>query len=138
MNRLLLNELTIDTAREQISVLFIVFLIIYLSFYLLSQVGGYLRAFGYNYFRFNVDALFQRIFMWKSYRTPQEQFFDPKFMETYYELLSLQESEPQRTCKTDDAIELQEFRFRYLQSDTDALCGVDASFRMEEKLPWLD
>lgn len=83
MNRLLLNELTIDTAREQISVLFIVFLIIYLSFYLLSQVGGYLRAFGYNYFRFNVDALFQRIFMWKSYRTSQEQFYDPKFMETY-------------------------------------------------------
>lgn len=83
MNRLLLNELAIDTVGEQISVLFIVLLAIYLLVYLLGQVSSYLLAFGYNYYRFNVDALFHRIFMWKSYRTPQEQFYDPKFMETY-------------------------------------------------------
>ena len=83
INRAIVNELSVSMARGQISTLFVGLVITYLLIYFCQQASGFLQAFGNNFFRFNVNSLFRRLFMWKSYNTPQDHFYNPKFMETY-------------------------------------------------------
>ena len=83
INRSIVNELIANTAIGTISSVFIGFVILYLVLYFIQHAGGFITVFGYNFYRLNVDCLFHKLFMWKSYRTPQEKFFDHEFMENY-------------------------------------------------------
>lgn len=81
--REIINELVSSVMVGKMSRLFVILIVFYLLMYFLQQASGFMRSFGNNFFRLNVDSLFHRIFMWKSYKTPQERFYDSKYMETY-------------------------------------------------------
>lgn len=83
VNRSIVNELVVNTAIGTVSSVFIGFVILYLALYFLQRVGSFITVFGYNFYRLNVDLLFHKLFMWKSYQTPQEKFFDHEFMDNY-------------------------------------------------------
>ena len=50
---------------------------------MLQHVGSFLRAVTGNLVRLKLDELFYKIFMYKSYRTPQEKFLSTDYMEQY-------------------------------------------------------
>lgn len=83
VNRNMVNELVANTGIGVASSVFIGLVVLYLVLYFIQSVSKFITVFGYNFFRLNVDLLFHKIFMWKSYRTPQEKFFDHKFIENY-------------------------------------------------------
>lgn len=84
VNKNIVNELTENISGGTLSAAFIALVVAYMVLYFVERASGFLGAFGTNFFRLNVDELFQKIFMWKSYNTPQEKFFDSDFMKSYY------------------------------------------------------
>ena len=83
INKNIINVLTKDIEWGSLSVSFIVFVIAYAGLYLLQHVGSFLRAVTGNLVRLKLDELFYKIFMYKSYRTPQEKFLSTDYMEQY-------------------------------------------------------
>lgn len=83
VNKNIVNELAKGVEIGILSKTFIGLLISYLLLYTFQRVYSFLGAFGNNFYRLKVDELFHSIFMYKSNITPQEKFFDPKFMELY-------------------------------------------------------
>lgn len=83
INKDIVNELTANISTGYISNLFIGLIITYMILYFLNMANGFLVTFGYNFYRLNVDLLFHKIFMWKSYDTLQEYFLKHDFMEKY-------------------------------------------------------
>lgn len=83
VNKNIVNELVADTAIGKTTGLFVGLVVAYIVLYFVGMASKFLNAYGKNFFRLNVDKLFHGIFMWKSYKTPQERFFDQKFMENY-------------------------------------------------------
>lgn len=84
VNKNIVNELTANIGAGTLSTVFVVLVVVYMVLYFIERASGFLGAFGTNFFRLNVDELFQKMFMWKSYNTPQENFFNSGFMQTYY------------------------------------------------------
>lgn len=84
VNKNIVNELTANIGAGTLSTVFVVLVVVYMVLYFIERASGFLGAFGTNFFRLNVDELFQKMFMWKSYNTPQENFFNSSFMQTYY------------------------------------------------------
>ena len=82
-NRSLVNELNASTGLGTVSSTFTGLVIFYLVLYFIQRISGFITVFGYNFYRLNVDFLFHKLFMWKTLRTPQEKFYDHKFMEKY-------------------------------------------------------
>jgi ABC-type multidrug transport system fused ATPase/permease subunit len=83
INKNIINELLANTKAGKISQTFIGLVFFYMIMYFIQRVGGFIRGFGANFHKLNVDMLFHKIFMWKSYNTSQEKFFDHKFMDKY-------------------------------------------------------
>lgn len=84
VNKNIVNELTASISAGTLNIVFVVLVVVYMVLYFIERASGFLGAFGTNFFRLNVDELFQKMFMWKSYNTPQEKFFDSGFMQKYY------------------------------------------------------
>lgn len=82
-NKYLINALEISGKTGEIGAIFTGCVILYLFFYFMEKTGGFLSAFGQNFFRFNVEEHFLKLFMWKSNQTPQSEFFKSEFMEKY-------------------------------------------------------
>lgn len=87
LNQSVINELVNSISAGCIGTSFIILVAVYMVLYFLQSSGGFLLAYGSNFFRLNVDSLFHRIFMCKSNQTPQELFFNSEFM-TKYEFVS--------------------------------------------------
>jgi len=83
VNKNIINELVANKAIGEISGIFIGLVAAYMILYFVQRASGFLEAFGGNFFRLNVDMLFHKMFMWKSYNTPQIRFFEHEFMEKY-------------------------------------------------------
>lgn len=83
LNKNVVNELTSNIKFGSISLRFSVLVIVYIVFYFVNASSGFFITLGNNFYRLNIDQLFQKIFMYKSYHTPQERFFDHSFMEKY-------------------------------------------------------
>jgi ABC-type bacteriocin/lantibiotic exporters, contain an N-terminal double-glycine peptidase domain len=83
INKNIINELISNTHSGNISGIFIGLVVSYMLLYFIQMASGFLRAFGHNFYKNNVDLLFHKIFMWKSYNTSQETFFEKEFMEKY-------------------------------------------------------
>lgn len=82
-NKELINRLTRDMQTGTLSRAFTGMLVLYLAIYFLEKTSGFLGAFGGNFFRFNVDGYFRKVFMWKCSRMSQEEFFRPEFMDQF-------------------------------------------------------
>ena len=63
--------------------LFFALVTAFVLLYLFQRASDFLLAFGKNFYRLNVSMLFQKIFMWRTYRMHQEKFLDTEFMEKY-------------------------------------------------------
>jgi len=83
LNKNVVNELTLNITSGTISIRFVLFVIAYIVFYFINASSGFFIMLGNNFYRLNIDQLFRKIFMYKSYHTPQERFFDHSFMEKY-------------------------------------------------------
>lgn len=83
VNKNIVNELIKNTTYGFISKKFLWLILLYLMLYLTQRISGFIIAMGKNFYRFDVDQLFHTIFMWKSYCTNQEYFFERDFMEKY-------------------------------------------------------
>jgi len=83
VNKAMINELVARSLMGELSSLFVGLVIVYLLLYFINHANGFLVVLGNNFYRLKVNRLFHEIFMWKSYKTPQEKFFDHKFMEKY-------------------------------------------------------
>jgi len=83
VNKAMINELVASSLMGELSSLFVGLVIVYLLLYFINHANGFLVVLGNNFYRLKVNRLFHEIFMWKSYKTPQEKFFDHKFMEKY-------------------------------------------------------
>ncbi len=83
INKNAINELSTNITNGVISVRFITLIILYIVLHFINSSSGFLIVLGNNFYRLNIDQLFQKIFMYKSYNTPQEMFFDHSFMEKY-------------------------------------------------------
>ena len=71
VNKNIVNELAASAGTGKISALFIGFVISYLTLYFVQMARGFLVVFGRNFYRLNVELLFNKIFMWKRYTAPQ-------------------------------------------------------------------
>lgn len=74
INKEIVNRLTEDMQAGLLSGTFIGLVILYLIFYFLQKTSGFMGAYGNNFFRFQVDGFFQRMFMWKCSKLPQDYF----------------------------------------------------------------
>ena len=83
VNRSLVNELNTSIGLSQLTTSFVGLIIMYLTLYFVNMASGFLMVFGQNFFRFKVDSFFQKIFMYKSYKSPQVVFFQSDFSEKY-------------------------------------------------------
>lgn len=83
INKEIINELTNSMNVGTISATFIGMTIAYVFLHFLQSANGFIITFGSNFFKFKVDKLFHRLFMWKSYNESQKSFFDKNFMEKY-------------------------------------------------------
>ncbi len=83
LNKNLINELSSSIKVGQTTGAFFGIAMAYMIVYFIDISNSFLKAFGNNFFRLNIDFLFQSIFMRRSLETPQERFFDKKFMERY-------------------------------------------------------
>lgn len=83
INKEIVNRLTGDLQTGLLSGTFIGLVILYLIFYFLQKTSGFMGAYGNNFFRFQVDGFFQRMFMWKCSKLPQEYFFETEFMDRF-------------------------------------------------------
>ena len=76
VNKAMINELVASSLMGELSSLFVGLVIVYLLLYFINHANGFLVVLGNNFYRLKVNRLFHEIFMWKSYKTPQEKFFD--------------------------------------------------------------
>ncbi len=83
INKNIINELSTSSSLGRITGTFLGLITVFVLFYIFQSASGFLMAFGQNFYRLNVSMLFQKIFMWRTYQTPQERFFDTEFMEKY-------------------------------------------------------
>lgn len=83
VNKEIVNQLTEDMQTGLLSRTFTGLIIVYLIFYFMEKTSGFMGAYGNNFFRFQVDGFFQRMFMWKCSRLPQEHFFKTDFMDRF-------------------------------------------------------
>lgn len=83
VNRSMVNELISSAQQKSLSNLFILFVIIYLIIWLTKQAMGFAWVYGINCYRLDVDGFFHKLFLYRSYHTRQEQFFNTSFMDTY-------------------------------------------------------
>lgn len=83
INKNLINELIQNTGVGRLSSIFIGLTVAYILCYFVRYAGGFLSVLGNNLYRLNVDNLFHKIFMYKSYNTRQEKLFEDKFIEKY-------------------------------------------------------
>ena len=83
INKNIVNMLNARSAMGTMGSAFIGLVILYLFLYFIQGTSSFITVFGYNFYRFKVDSLFHKIFMWKTYQTPQKSFFDHEFMEKY-------------------------------------------------------
>lgn len=82
-NKELVNQLTKDMETGILSHTFVGVVIVFLVCYFVEKTSGFLGAYGNNFFRFQVDGFFRRMFMWKSSKIPQELFFKTDFMDSF-------------------------------------------------------
>lgn len=82
-NKEMVNQLTKDIQAGILSSTFIGAVVLYLAFYFVEKTGGFIGAYGNNFFRFRVDGFFRRVFMWKCSQLPQEYFFKTDFMDRF-------------------------------------------------------
>ncbi len=83
VNKEIVNQLTKDMQDHLLSKTFIGLVVLYLFFYFLEKTSGFMGAYGANFFQFQVDGFFQRMFMWKCSILPQEYFFKTDFMDQF-------------------------------------------------------
>lgn len=83
VNRSLINELNASINLGQLTSIFVGLIILYLTLYFVNMASGFLNVFGQNFFRFKVDSFFQKLFMYKSYKSSQVCFFQSDFSEKY-------------------------------------------------------
>lgn len=83
LNKNVINELASNITSGNISNLFIILIITYVILYFINASSGFLIVLGNNFYRLNIDQLFQKIFMYKSYNTPQTMFYNHDFMGKY-------------------------------------------------------
>lgn len=83
INKEIVNQLTQDMQVGLLSGAFIGLVILYLLLYFLQKTSGFIGAYGNNFFRFQVDGFFQRVFMWKCSKLPQEFFYESDFMDRF-------------------------------------------------------
>ncbi len=83
VNKDIVNALDVSMGVGRVGSAFMGLVILYLVLYFIQGTSSFITVFGYNFFRFNVDLLFHKMFMWRTYKTAQEKFYDHKFMEKY-------------------------------------------------------
>lgn len=83
LNKNIVNELATSVALGRVSGKFFCLVTAFVLLYIFQRASGFLLAFGKNFYRLNVSMLFQKIFMWRTYQTPQEKFLDTEFIEKY-------------------------------------------------------
>ncbi len=83
INREVINELSRSTGLGKISVTFIGLSIAYMCLHFLQSANGFIITFGSNFFKYKVNMIFHKCFMWKSNNASQKSFFDKDFMEKY-------------------------------------------------------
>ncbi|MGI6561345.1 MAG: ABC transporter ATP-binding protein [Clostridia bacterium] len=83
VNKNIVNSLSAGIDAGELPKVFFILVFVYIILYILYFTFGFIKAFGSNFYRLNVDLLFHKIFMYKSYATSQERFFDHEFMEKY-------------------------------------------------------
>lgn len=83
LNKNMVNALTDSIPLGTFSSLFVGLVIGYMVLYFFYAGMGFLWVFGVNYFRLPVDGFFNKLFLIRSGKTPQEKFFDTAFMENY-------------------------------------------------------
>ncbi len=83
LNKNIVDELAANVTLGRVSGTFFGLVTAFVLLYVFQCAGGFLTAFGKNFYRLNVSMLFQKIFMWRTYQTTQEEFFDTAFMEKY-------------------------------------------------------
>ena len=83
INKEVINELSRSTSLGKISVTFIGLSIAYMCLHFLQSANGFIITFGSNFFKYKVNMIFHKCFMWKSNNASQKSFFDKDFMEKY-------------------------------------------------------
>lgn len=83
VNREVINRIVIDTNAGQIESIFFALIFAYAGLYVFQRISGFLGSLGVNIYQFKVDQLFQDMFNYKAYQTPQEYFFDNDFRDKY-------------------------------------------------------
>jgi ABC-type multidrug transport system fused ATPase/permease subunit len=83
VNKEVINQLTRDVQSQTMSKDFFCIVLLYLVLYFFEKSSGFIEAYGTNCFRFQVDGFFNRLFMWKSSKQPQELFFYANFMDRF-------------------------------------------------------
>ena len=83
VNKSIINELSSRIGLDGVGTTFIVLACIYMCIYFMEKTNGFIITFGSNFFKYRVDMIFHKLFMWRSNNTPQIKFYDNEFMEKY-------------------------------------------------------
>lgn len=97
----------------------------YLTIYFFQYSAKFIHTLIDNNFKFSVDELFHKLFMWKAYNTPQTDFLSPEFQDVYSFVGS----------KTGEISIYINSIFRLIFSNLITLGGTVALFAIYE--PWL-
>lgn len=83
INKDIINILEKSQQLGKLDSLFIGLILAYLTIYFFQYSAKFLHTLIDNNFRFSIDELFHKIFMWKAYNTSQTDFLNSEFQNTY-------------------------------------------------------
>ncbi len=83
LNKEIINTIQLDIQNGFLSNTFITLLIIYAVLYFIHKSGSFINTLGFNYYRYKTDALFQKIFMWKTSTLEHELFLKNDFLDKF-------------------------------------------------------
>lgn len=84
INKDIINVLEKSQQLGVLDSLFVGLLLAYLTIYFFQYSAKFLHTLIDNNFKFSIDKLFHKMFMWKAYNTSQTDFLNSEFQNKYY------------------------------------------------------
>ena len=83
INKHIINALEESQQLGKLNGAFAGLILAYLTIYFFQYSAKFIHTLIDNNFKFSVDELFHKLFMWKAYNTPQTDFLSPEFQDVY-------------------------------------------------------
>lgn len=83
ISKRMVNDLTESVGTGALPAVFIGLAFVYLAIYFFSMAFRWVNSAGWYHFTYKINKFFRKIFLWKSYITPQEKLLDSDFMDKY-------------------------------------------------------